>query len=97
MTVGTQLSKNQIDTLISNYATQMRNLMEAVQDLSLNVNGQGNGAAVLEVAGYDSGDATQTIAAISYLNTVAAVYFGTATQATDFNFNQELSQYWAGQ
>ena len=33
---------------------------------------------------------------ISYLNTVAGVYFGTATQTPAYNFDQQLSMLWAG-
>jgi hypothetical protein len=33
---------------------------------------------------------------ISYLNTVAGVYFGTATQGSQFNFDQQLSEVWGG-
>jgi len=40
-------------------------------------------------------DAQYALNMISYLNTVAGVYFGTATQGSDFNFNQQLSQIWA--
>jgi hypothetical protein len=97
VSVGNQLSKAQIDGLISQYAVQMRVLMTAIQDLSQNVNGQGAGLATLEAAGYDSTDAATALTAIGYLNTPAAIYFGTATQTSDFNFNQELSQYWGGQ
>lgn len=97
MPVGTPINSSQIDQQITLLAVQMRKLMQAVSNLSVNVNGQGNGPAFLEAAGYSAADAAEAQNAISYLNTVAAVYFGTASQATNFNFNQELSQYWAGQ
>jgi hypothetical protein len=86
-----------IDNDITTFSVGMRNLMTAVQNLSLNVNGQGDGQAFLESVGYDSDDAATALNAISYLNTVAAVYFGVAAQADEYNFNQQLSQYWAGQ
>lgn len=95
--VGTQITSYQLDQQITGLAVQMRNLMQAVSNLSVNVNGQGNGLAFLEACGYSTTDAATAQSAISYLNTVAAVYFGTAAQATQFNFDQELSQYWAGQ
>jgi hypothetical protein len=97
MSVGNQLSSTQVDGLISSYAVQLRNLMQNIQYLSANVNGQGNGQAVLEAAGYDNADASVALSAIAYLNTIAGVVNGTATQATDFDFNNELSQYWGGQ
>lgn len=97
MTVGTQLTQSNVDQLITNLSVAMRNVMQSVSNLSSNINGQGNGLALLESMGYSPTDAAQAQQAISYLNTMAAVFEGTATQATEFNFSQELSQYWAGQ
>jgi len=93
MTVGVQLTKAAVDQLITNLSVQMRDVLT---DLSLNVNGQGGGLAYLEAIGYTAGDAATALAAISYLNTIAGVYFGTATQDSDFDFNQTLAQYWGG-
>lgn len=42
-------------------------------------------------------DAGLALSIIGYLNTVASLYFGTAAQPDAFNFDQELSQVWAGQ
>jgi hypothetical protein len=97
MSVGGQLSVSSVNQSITGLSVQLRNTMQAVVNLSLSVNGQDTGLAILEAAGYDAADAQTALDAISYMNTVAGVYFGTAAQATDFNFNQELSQYWAGQ
>lgn len=96
MTVGAQLSAIGIDSSITNLSVAMRDLMQQVVNLSMNVNGQGTGLATLESIGYSSADAQTAINAIAYLNTVAEVYFGTATQVSDFDFNNQLSQYWAG-
>jgi hypothetical protein len=96
MTVGVQLTKAAVDQLITNLSVQMRDVLTDVSDLSLNVNGQGGGLAYLEAIGYTAGDAATALAAISYLNTIAGVYFGTATQDSDFDFNQTLAQYWGG-
>ena len=54
-----------------------------------NLGGTGNG--------FSPADATTVIADAATLNTVAAVYFGTATQGTLFNFNDALAPLWAGQ
>jgi hypothetical protein len=99
MTVGQQSSKTQVDQLISQLTVSMRNVMQAVVNLSMQVNGQGSGETYLEGLPdpYDSADATTAVNAIAYLNTVAGVYFGTASQGTEYNFDQQLSQYWAGQ
>jgi hypothetical protein len=49
-------------------------------------------------------DAQLALNMLSYFTTISAVYYGTLQQggtggtgATTFNFNQELSQLWAGQ
>jgi hypothetical protein len=97
VTVGNQASSGSVNNAITSLSVQMRGVMQAVSDLSTFVNGQGTGLATLESLGYDSTDAQTALNMISYLNTVAGVYFGTASQATEFNFNQELSQMWAGQ
>jgi hypothetical protein len=96
MTVGNQLNSSQIDRKISLLAVQLRDVMQAISNLSMNVNGQGAGLAFLEAAGYTNTDAPVALAAISYLNTMAGVYFGTASQSSDYNFDQQLSQFWAG-
>lgn len=97
MSVGQQPSSNDINMQLTALAIQMRKVMQSAADLSTYVNGQGNGQATLQALGYSAADATSALSMISYLNTVASVYFGTAAQATAFNFNQELSQLWAGQ
>ena len=107
MNVGSQASSGTVNAQLTSFATSMRNLMQQVANLSTWVNGQGNGLTMLEDLGYSStanpnnpggvSDAQLASNMIAYLNTVAGVYFGTATQATTFNFNQELSQLWAGQ
>jgi len=107
MSVGNQMTSDQINSRLSSLAIQMRELMHDISDLSTNVNGQGNGLAVLEAAGYSSeanpdnpggvSDAQYALNMLSYLNTPASLYYGTATQPDEFNFDQELSQLWAGQ
>jgi hypothetical protein len=97
MTVGRQTTSTEYDQLITSAAVQMRKAMDAAANLSLQVNGQGDGQAVLEASGYDTNDATAALGAIGYLNTVAQLYLGGATQPSEFNFDQELSQYWGGQ
>jgi hypothetical protein len=107
MNVGGQASSGTVDATLTSLAISMRNLMTQVSNLSTWVNGQGGGLAMLEGLGYPStgnagnpggiSDAQLALNMIAYLNTVAEVYFGSATQGTQFNFNQELSQLWAGQ
>ena len=107
MAVGTALTSATINQNLSLLSVQLRDLMQQLANLSTGINGQGNGLAVLEAAGFSSAanaanpggvsDAQLALSMISYLNTVAGVYFGTAAQTPAFNFNQELSQLWSGQ
>ena len=107
MPVGAVIGHDQINNLITSLAVRMRDLMQDVGELDLMVNGQGNGLAWLEGIGFDGtpnpanpggkSDAAYALDIISYMHTVAGVYFGTATQATAYNFNQALSAVWAGQ
>lgn len=97
MTVGHQLNAATVDDRLSGLATGLRDLMQKIKNLSLTVNGQATGLAVLEAAGYSPADAQTALNMIAYLNTVAGVYFGTASQATNFSFDNALSQLWAGQ
>lgn len=97
MTVGNQASSSSVDNQLTSLAVQMRGVMQAVVDLSTFVNGQGTGLATLEGLGYNPTDAQQALNMIAFLDTVAGVYFGTATQGSEFNFNNEISQLWAGQ
>jgi hypothetical protein len=107
MAVGAATSNGQVNNAITGLAVSLRNLMRQVYNLNLSVNGQGAGLAYLEGIGYGSAanpanpgsisDAQYALNMIGYLNTVAAVYFGTAAQTPAFNFDSELSQVWAGQ
>lgn len=107
MPVGATIGRGQIDNTITAFAVQLRNLAAEIRNLDVSVNGQGNGLAYLESIGYDSAanpanpggvsDAQFALNMISYMHTISGVYFGTATQGTTFDFDQALSQVWAGQ
>jgi hypothetical protein len=107
MPAGASIGSSQVDNVITSLAVNLRNIMRQISNLNLAVSGQGAGLAYLTSIGYGSdanpanpgavSDAQYALNIIGYLNTVAAVYFGTAAQATGFDFDQELSQVWAGQ
>lgn len=48
------------------------------------------GSAGLQALGFTSGDATAMITMSNYMLTMAQVFQGTATQASDFNFQNAL-------
>lgn len=104
MSVGTQPDAASISNQLTQYALQMRDIMQAVSNLSTQVNGGGNGLATLEGYGYSAADASSAQQLIAYMNTVAGCYFGTVQQggtggtgASLFNFNQALAGLWNGQ
>ncbi len=107
MAVGASVGSDQIDNMITSFAVRLRDLMTDIAELSLSVNGQGAGLAYLQGKGYSStpnpdnpggvSDAELAQNMIGYLNTSSALYFGSASQPSPFNFHQELSQVWAGQ
>ncbi len=108
MPVGATIGRDQMDNMITSGAVHLREVMQDISQLSLSVNGQGTGLAYLQslgtssvpnpdnpiVGGVHQSDAQYALSMISYENTVASVYFGTATQASTFNFNQQLSALW---
>jgi hypothetical protein len=107
MPVGAVIGSGQMDNIITALAVQLRDVMQHIRNLNLAVNGQGAGLAYLQAIGYSNvsnpanpgsvSDAALALSMISYLNTMSGVYFGTATQGTDFNFDQQLSEVWGGQ
>ena len=107
MGVGLQGNNATVDNQLTNISVGLRSVMTQITNLSTWINGQGDGMTVLENLGYSTApsltnpggvsDAQMASNMIAYLNTVAGVYNGTAAQTPAFNFNQELSQLWAGQ
>lgn len=106
MPVGATIGSSQMDNIMSSLAVQIRDVMRQIFNLNLAVNGQAQGLAYLQSIGYsiaanpanpnNKSDAQLALDMISYLNTCAAVYFGTAAQTPAFNFDQQLSMLWAG-
>lgn len=107
MSVGSSIGSDQISNVITSLSVNLRNIMQQISNLNTAVNGQGAGLAYLESIGYTStanpanpgsiSDAQYALNMIAYLNTMAEVYYGTTAQTPAFNFDQELSQMWAGQ
>jgi hypothetical protein len=95
MSVGNQASTGSINSQLSSMAISLRNILTSVEQFQEFVVAQGQSG--LEALGYDSTDATTVLNMASYMNTVAGVYFGTATQGTQFDFDNALCGLWAGQ
>lgn len=107
MPIGATIGSSQMDNIITSLAVHLRDIMQDIANTNLAVNGQGSGLTYLQSIGYSNAanpanpggvsDAALALSMISYLNTISGVYYGTATQTPAFNFNNALSQVWAGQ
>ena len=95
MAIGTQPSVIGLNTQLSGAAVQLRNAMFAAQQLAVFANAEG--LAGLELIGFAAADATAFLSMVSYMNTVAGVYYGTATQGSGFNFDNALAELRGGQ
>ena len=100
MPIGSQATVQGLNGTLSSLAVQTRNLMQQVRTLQeyavttgltglQNLGGTG--------AGFGAADAQAYLNMVSTLNTVAGVFFGTATQATLFSFDNAVSGTYAGQ
>lgn len=93
MPVGSQPTNANIDNQLTSLALGFRDLMQRAVNLSTQVNGTGQGLAVLEGYGYSSApnptnpgsqsDAAWALQIIAYFNTVAGCYYGTVRQGGD--------------
>jgi hypothetical protein len=106
MAVGASISRDQLDNILSNLAVNFRNLAQLAANLSIEVNGQGQGLAFLQSVGYSNtpnpanpggiSDAAWALQLVTYFNSLAGVWFGTATQTPAFNYNTVSAPLWAG-
>ena len=107
MPVGTPLSVDQMNNILTNLAVNYRKLSQLAANVSIEVTGQGQGLAYLQSIGYSNtpnpanpggiSDAAWALQLVNYFNTVAGVWFGTATQTPAFNYNTVSAPLWAGQ
>lgn len=92
MTVGNQPTQESLNNDLSQLAVQFRNICTGIQQFFEQVNDLGTSG--LTALGFSSADATAFVNDTSLLNTPVGVYFGTATQATEFDFDNALSGVW---
>lgn len=89
MAVGNPTDVGGLNAQLGDAAVTLRAAMEQIQGLWAFV--QPTGEAGLEALGFSATDATDYFNAANYLQTVAGIYFGTATQATAFDFDSALA------
>jgi hypothetical protein len=90
--IGSMQSVTQLNGLLTSLVSQANKLclsITTLQDYCTSV-----GASGLEglTNPFTSADATNFIDAVSYLNTWALIWQGAATQATEYNFQNQLAE-----
>lgn len=95
MSVGNQPTQASVNNLLSSLAVQMRNICDQIRVQYTYVSTLG--VTGLEALGYSPADAASVLQLMGYLNSIAAVYYGTGTQQSPSNFDQALSVAWGGQ
>lgn len=95
MAVGNQATAAGINSMLSALAIELRNTCQAIRQQNTFMATLGQ--AGLVNAGFASTDAATAEQLMGFMNNIAAVYFGTGTQATASNFDQALSVLWGGQ
>jgi hypothetical protein len=95
MAVGDQADITRVNTQLSSIALQLRNWSTQALNYAHYLNKIGQTG--LENMGYTPADAQQVILQADYMQTIAQIYVGQATQATVFDFNDALSSLWAAQ
>lgn len=95
MAVGAAANVGAINTILAQLSVNLRNAMDAIRVQNTYISGLGT--AGLEAAGFSAADAASVLQMMGYMNNVAAVYYGTGTQAAASNFDAALSAMWGGQ
>lgn len=98
MAVGYQITASSLNNQLGLLAVQLRDLCRDITETHLPIASLGADdparITALEAAGYSPGDAPSALYLLNVLNTVAAIYYGQATQADLYNFENALSSLW---
>lgn len=88
MAIGNQPNVQQLNAMAAQIAGQYRSNAQAALQLQAYVTGLGQ--AGLVALGFASADATSLTTCCNYMATLAQVFQGTASQGTNFNFQNAL-------
>jgi hypothetical protein len=93
--IGMQNTAASVNMRAGALAIQLRNVcqdMKNFQEWILTL-----GETGLDQLGFTPADATSILNAVSYMNTISSVFFGTGTQGTVFDFDNALAALYGGQ
>ena len=88
MTIGNSPTVAQLNAQAAQLAIEWRNVAQATISFQAYIGTLGTGG--LQTLGFASGDATSMVTMSNYMLTLAQVYSGTATQGSEFNFQNAL-------
>jgi hypothetical protein len=94
MVVGNQASVGSINNTLTQYALSLRDTCQNIINFQEFITT--TGVAGLETIGFESTDAASVVTMASYMNTIAEVFNGDATQSAEFDFSNALSGLYAG-
>lgn len=94
MTVGNQASESGLNATLGQVAVNIRNDLRQALNLFEYVNSIGT--AGLQALGFSPADATAYFNTLNYLQTVAQVFFGTASQSPAFDFDNAVCEVYGG-
>jgi hypothetical protein len=89
--IGNQPSANLLNNMLSNYVSQMNKLCSQITQLQSYVVGAGAAGLQALPVPFTAADAASYVQAVNYLNTMAALWYGTAGQATAYNFQNQMN------
>lgn len=91
MAVGIQPNAGLLNNLAGQMAISLRDNCQKILGLWAYVNSGGVGQAGLEAMGFTADDALTFMSLVDQMATVAQVFQGTATQATNYSFASALT------
>jgi hypothetical protein len=94
MAIGYQTTQEQVNAQVGNLALGLRNACRQIINFQEWV--QKENTAGLEALGFSADDAQAILTASNYLNTVAALFFGTAAQPSPFDFDDAVASTYGG-
>ena len=96
MTAGNQPTVAGVNATAGGLATQLRTLMQQIQNFEAWLSAYGGANALTANLGFSAADAATIVSTIGNLNTLASIYAGGAPGAA-FNYEANSNALWGGQ
>ena len=90
MAIGNQSTAGQLNSMLARYVSQIDTVMASIATLQAYVVAVGADGLQNLSNPFTAADATDFINAVNYLNTMAALWYGSAGQADPYDFQNQL-------